>query len=93
MSLTFGLPPSHLGKVCKHPLPSVWRRFSDQWERLSFNVINKLAQKRQWLMATSPHSQSRVSKTIPNFKKAPITNTMPNSEEVTTANIGIENDT
>jgi len=25
--LTFGLPPSHLGKVCKHPLPSVWRRF------------------------------------------------------------------
>ena len=21
------LPPSHLGKVCKHTLPSVWRRF------------------------------------------------------------------
>ena len=20
-------PPSHLDKVCKHPLPSVWRRF------------------------------------------------------------------
>jgi hypothetical protein len=25
--LTFGLPPSHLGKVYKHPLLSVWRRF------------------------------------------------------------------
>ena len=27
MSLTYGLPPSHLGKVCKHTLLSVWRRF------------------------------------------------------------------
>ena len=27
LSLTCGLPPSHLGKVCKHPLLSVWRRF------------------------------------------------------------------
>ena len=27
LSLTYGLPPSHLGKVSKHPLLSVWRRF------------------------------------------------------------------
>ena len=29
LPLTNGLPPSHLGIVCKHPLLSVWRRFSE----------------------------------------------------------------
>ena len=27
LPLTNGLPPSHLGIVCKHPMLSVWRRF------------------------------------------------------------------
>jgi len=34
LPLTNGLPPSHLGIVRKHPLLSVWRRFSEWNERL-----------------------------------------------------------
>ena len=34
LPLTFGLPPLHLVKVCKHPLPSVWCRFSECNERM-----------------------------------------------------------
>ena len=50
MPLTFGLPPSHLGKVCKQPLPSVWRLFSEYNERLPFNAT-KLGANSQWLTA------------------------------------------
>ncbi|MBR2026153.1 MAG: hypothetical protein IKA07_03345, partial [Alistipes sp.] len=43
LPLTFGLPPSHLGKVCKHPLLSVWRRFSECNERLPLVAIQRPA--------------------------------------------------
>ena len=40
--LTFGLPPSHLGIVCKHPLLSAWRRFC----KGGFLFVNSLDLKR-----------------------------------------------
>ena len=41
LPLTNGLPPSHLGLVRKHPLLSVWRRFSECNERLPFVAIQR----------------------------------------------------
>ncbi|MBQ5690752.1 MAG: hypothetical protein IIV24_04610 [Alistipes sp.] len=41
LPLTNGLPPSHLGIVRKHPLLSVWRRFSEYNERLPLVAIQR----------------------------------------------------
>ena len=41
LPLTNGLPPSHLGIVRKHPLRSVWRRFSECNERMPFVAIQR----------------------------------------------------